>query len=164
MLADHIGLLAETVDAELDGKAEARQVDGRLVRDSNRGDGRAVALGPRQVDRAVGNHTHLVQQLAVGILASLEDGQREAVVHRGVGLVVGHAVVDPSVTDDEVIAGFQLLARSEGIIPALECAHAVAWITKESPKIQGQTVLMNLSGRGDKDVAQMMSILGESLG
>jgi tryptophan synthase beta chain len=70
----------------------------------------------------------------------------------------------PSVTDDEVIAGFQLLARSEGIIPALECAHAVAWITKEAPKIQGQTVLMNLSGRGDKDVAQMMSILGESLG
>ena len=70
----------------------------------------------------------------------------------------------PSVTDDEVIAGFVLLARSEGIIPALECAHAVAWITKEAPKIQGQTVLMNLSGRGDKDVAQMMNILGDSLG
>ena len=61
-----------------------------------------------------------------------------------------------------MIAGFQLLARTEGIIPALECAHAVAWITKESPKIQGQTVLMNLSGRGDKDVAHMMSILGDS--
>jgi tryptophan synthase beta chain len=66
----------------------------------------------------------------------------------------------PNVTDDEVIAGFQLLARSEGIIPALECAHAVAWITREAPSIQGQTVLMNLSGRGDKDVAQMMEILG----
>ena len=69
----------------------------------------------------------------------------------------------PSVTDDEVVAGFQLLARTEGIIPALESAHAVAWITKEAPKIQGQSVLMNLSGRGDKDVAQMMNILGESL-
>ncbi|MHB1090495.1 MAG: tryptophan synthase subunit beta [Ilumatobacteraceae bacterium] len=69
----------------------------------------------------------------------------------------------PSVTDDEVIAGFQLLARSEGIIPALESAHAVAWITKEAPNIQGQTVLVNLSGRGDKDVAQMMEILGEKL-
>jgi tryptophan synthase beta chain len=66
----------------------------------------------------------------------------------------------PNVTDDEVIAGFQLLARTEGIIPALECAHAVAWITREAPSIQGQTVLMNLSGRGDKDVAQMMEILG----
>jgi tryptophan synthase beta chain len=66
----------------------------------------------------------------------------------------------PSVTDDEVIAGFQLLARTEGIIPALECAHALAWISREAPNMQGQTVLMNLSGRGDKDVAQMMEILG----
>lgn len=66
----------------------------------------------------------------------------------------------PSVTDDEVISAFQLMARSEGIIPALECAHALAWIVRESPAIQGQTVLMNLSGRGDKDVAQMMEILG----
>ena len=66
----------------------------------------------------------------------------------------------PTVTDDEVIAGFQLLARSEGIIPALECAHALAWISREAPNMQGQTVLMNLSGRGDKDVAQMMDILG----
>lgn len=66
----------------------------------------------------------------------------------------------PTVTDEEVIAGFQLLARTEGIIPALECAHAVAWIAREAPKMQGQTVLMNLSGRGDKDVAQMMDILG----
>ena len=66
----------------------------------------------------------------------------------------------PTVTDAEVIEGFQLLARTEGIIPALECAHAVAWISREAPKMQGQTVLMNLSGRGDKDVAQMMEILG----
>ncbi len=66
----------------------------------------------------------------------------------------------PSVTDAEVIEGFQLLAKSEGIIPALECAHVVAWIAREAPKIQGKTVLMNLSGRGDKDVAQMMDILG----
>jgi tryptophan synthase beta chain len=66
----------------------------------------------------------------------------------------------PNVTDDEVIAGFQLLSRTEGIIPALECAHVVAWIAREAPKMQGQTVLMNLSGRGDKDVAQMMKVLG----
>jgi tryptophan synthase beta chain len=69
----------------------------------------------------------------------------------------------PSVTDEEVIDGFQLLARTEGIIPALECAHVVAWIAREAPKMQGQTVLMNLSGRGDKDVAQMMKVLGSQL-
>ncbi len=66
----------------------------------------------------------------------------------------------PSVTDAEVIEGFQLLAKTEGIIPALECAHVVAWIAREAPNMQGKTVLMNLSGRGDKDVAQMMDILG----
>lgn len=69
----------------------------------------------------------------------------------------------PTVTDEEVIAGFQLMARSEGIIPALECAHAVAWISREAPKIQGKIVLMNLSGRGDKDVGQMMDILDGKL-
>ena len=66
----------------------------------------------------------------------------------------------PSVTDAEVIEAFQLLARTEGIIPALECAHALAWINREAPAMQGSVVLMNLSGRGDKDVAQMMEILG----
>ena len=66
----------------------------------------------------------------------------------------------PTVTDAEVIEAFQLMARTEGIIPALECAHAVAWISREAPKMQGQTILMNLSGRGDKDVGQMMEILG----
>jgi len=66
----------------------------------------------------------------------------------------------PCVTDAEVIEAFQLMARSEGIIPALESAHALAWIARESASLQGQTVLMNLSGRGDKDVAQMMDIIG----
>lgn len=69
----------------------------------------------------------------------------------------------PTVTDDEVVAGFQLLARTEGIIPALECAHALAWISREAPGMQGQIILMNLSGRGDKDVAQMMDILDGKL-
>ena len=66
----------------------------------------------------------------------------------------------PTVTDAEVIEAFQLMAKTEGIIPALECAHALAWITREAPKMQGKTVFMNLSGRGDKDVGQMMEILG----
>ena len=65
----------------------------------------------------------------------------------------------PSVNDAEVISAFQVMSRSEGIIPALECAHPMAWIICEAPKMQGQTILMNLSGRGDKDVAQMMEIL-----
>jgi tryptophan synthase beta chain len=65
-----------------------------------------------------------------------------------------------SVTDAEVVDAFQLLSRTEGIIPALEPAHALAWVAREAAELTGQTVLVNLSGRGDKDVAQMMDVLG----
>ena len=69
----------------------------------------------------------------------------------------------PNVTDAEVIEAFQVLSRSEGIIPALEPAHAIAWILREAPNMQGATVLVNLSGRGDKDVGQMMDVLAHTL-
>jgi tryptophan synthase beta chain len=64
-----------------------------------------------------------------------------------------------AVTDAEVVDAFQLLSRTEGIIPALEPAHAIAWVARAAPELQGRTVLVNLSGRGDKDVAQMMDLL-----
>jgi tryptophan synthase beta chain len=64
-----------------------------------------------------------------------------------------------SVTDAEVIEAFQLLSRTEGIIPALEPAHALAWVARARHELAGRTVLLNLSGRGDKDVAQMMDVL-----
>ena len=64
-----------------------------------------------------------------------------------------------SVTDQEVIEAFQLLSRTEGIIPALEPAHALAWVYRESESLRGKSVLLNLSGRGDKDVGQMMEVL-----
>ena len=75
---------------------------------------------------------------------------------------VGRASYHP-VTDAEVIEAFQLLSRTEGIIPALESAHALAWVSKERASLAGRTVIVNLSGRGDKDVAQMMDILGDQL-
>ena len=65
-----------------------------------------------------------------------------------------------TVTDAEVIDAFQLLSRTEGIIPALEPAHALAWVSRDRATLEGQSVLLNLSGRGDKDVAQMMELLG----
>lgn len=68
-----------------------------------------------------------------------------------------------SVTDAEVIDAFQLLSRTEGIIPALESAHALAWVVKAAPSMPDSTVLVNLSGRGDKDVAQMMDLLGDDI-
>lgn len=65
-----------------------------------------------------------------------------------------------AVTDEQVIDAFQLLSRTEGIIPALEPAHALAWISRDREQLAGKTVLLNMSGRGDKDVGQMMDILG----
>jgi tryptophan synthase beta chain len=64
-----------------------------------------------------------------------------------------------AVSDTEVVEAFQVLSRTEGIIPALEPAHALAWVLREAPSLAGQTVLVNLSGRGDKDVGQMMEVL-----
>ena len=63
-----------------------------------------------------------------------------------------------SVTDDEVLAAFELLSRTEGIIPALEPAHGLAWISRERRALAGCTVLLNLSGRGDKDVDLVMGL------
>jgi tryptophan synthase beta chain len=64
-----------------------------------------------------------------------------------------------AVTDAEVIDAFQLLSRSEGIIPALEPAHALAWVARDRDALAGKTILLCLSGRGDKDVAQMMDVI-----
>jgi len=63
--------------------------------------------------------------------------------------------------DSEVLDALQLLSRMEGIIPALETAHAVAWVVREAGGLipKGSKVLINLSGRGDKDVAQVRDIL-----
>ena len=58
-----------------------------------------------------------------------------------------------SVTDDEALAAFSLLCRTEGILPALESAHAIAWLLREGRGLPaGTRALVNLSGRGDKDV------------
>lgn len=58
------------------------------------------------------------------------------------------------VTDEEAVQGFEYLARTEGIIPAIESAHAVAYARKIAPEMgRNQIVVINLSGRGDKDVA-----------
>jgi tryptophan synthase beta chain len=66
-----------------------------------------------------------------------------------------------AIGDDEVIDALRLLSELEGIIPALETAHAVAWLSRAAGAslAPGSTVLLNLSGRGDKDVAQVRAIL-----
>ncbi len=63
-----------------------------------------------------------------------------------------------SITDVEALDAVELLARTEGIIPALEPAHAIAWVAAQRTELAGKTVLVNLSGRGDKDVEQIAAL------
>ncbi len=76
---------------------------------------------------------------------------------------IGRANYVP-ITDDEAMAAFQLLTKVEGIIPALEPAHALAQVVKMAPKMdKDQIIVMNLCGRGDKDVFTVGKMLGFDL-
>ncbi|HBG92061.1 MAG: tryptophan synthase subunit beta [Nitrospirae bacterium RIFOXYB2_FULL_43_5] len=67
-------------------------------------------------------------------------------------------------TDDEALAAFELLSKKEGIIPALESAHALAEAVKLAPKLsKDKIIIINLSGRGDKDVQHVANIKGIEL-
>jgi tryptophan synthase beta chain len=67
-----------------------------------------------------------------------------------------------SATDAEALAGFQALARNEGILPALEPAHAIGWLLSR-PLPEGSLVVANVSGRGDKDLETVRAALGRTL-
>ncbi|MCC6792069.1 MAG: pyridoxal-phosphate dependent enzyme, partial [Thermomicrobiales bacterium] len=69
-----------------------------------------------------------------------------------------------SITDKEALEGFQLLCRTEGIIPALESSHAVAYAAKYAPTLpKDHAILVNLSGRGDKDLNTVAKELGVTI-
>ena len=62
-----------------------------------------------------------------------------------------------SATDAEALAAFHRLSEREGIIPALESSHALAWLMREAPAWRDKLVIVNLSGRGDKDVESVIA-------
>jgi len=64
-----------------------------------------------------------------------------------------------SITDQEALDAFVWLSRAEGIIPAFESSHAIAYLKKAQDKLKGKTVIVNLSGRGDKDMVQAKELL-----
>ena len=120
-----------------------------------------------------GKHSASIQGGAVGVLHGsksyvLQNAQGQITETHSIAAGLDYPGVGPelsylrdsgrvqfgSATDDEAIAAIKLLAEVEGIIPALETAHAVAHIAKVAPKMSGdQIIVMNCSGRGDKDVA-----------
>jgi len=129
----------------------------------------AGGTGIRQGEHAArfqGGRLGVLQGTKTFLLAN-EDGQIELTHSVSAGL--DYAAIGPEhaflrdlgrteytyATDEETLAAFQLLSSKEGIIPALETAHAVAYVAKEAPRMDPeQLIIINLSGRGDKDVAQ----------
>lgn len=72
-------------------------------------------------------------------------------------------IIYGNVTDKEAISAFQMLCKLEGIIPALESSHAIAYLDKIKDEIKGKTVVINLSGRGDKDMHTVSDYLKNKL-
>jgi len=116
--------------------------------------------------RFQGGRLGVLQGTKTFLLAN-EDGQIELTHSVSAGL--DYAAVGPEhsylrdlrrveytyATDDEALAGFKLLSETEGIIPALESAHAIAYLAQAAPKMsRDEIIVVNLSGRGDKDVDQ----------
>jgi len=69
-----------------------------------------------------------------------------------------------AITDDEALEGFQVMAKLEGIIPAIESSHAIAYALKAARKTSpDETIVVCLSGRGDKDVNEVARLLGQEI-
>jgi tryptophan synthase beta chain len=132
--------------------------------------GRGIRLGEHAA-RFKGGQLGILQGTKTFLLTD-DDGQIQLTHSVSAGL--DYAAVGPEhaflrdqgridfdyATDDEALDAFQRLSQIEGIIPALETAHAVAYVLKAAPALDpNQIVILNLSGRGDKDVSQAAEIL-----
>jgi tryptophan synthase beta chain len=147
--------------------------DVRMVGVEAGGDG---IIPERHAARFQGGRLGVLQGTKTWLLAN-DDGQIELTHSVSAGL--DYAAIGPEhaylhdqgrveytyATDEEALDAFQELSRVEGIIPALETAHAVAYVKKAAPNLaKDQIIIVNLSGRGDKDVAQAARhIFGEEL-
>ena len=124
----------------------------------------AKAFAPENTRRVSKAGLGVLQGTKTFLLAN-EDGQIELTHSVSAGL--DYAAVGPEhsylrdlgrveytfATDDEALAAFRTLSETEGIIPALETAHAIAYVVKNASKMsRDQIIVVNCSGRGDKDI------------
>jgi len=122
--------------------------------------GQGAAVGVLQ-----GTRTYLLQDAAGNVLPthSVSAGLDYPAVGPEHALLRDQGRVEYTAAgDEEALAAFHLLSEIEGIIPALESCHAVAWVVREAARLGGQLVVVNLSGRGDKDLGILESLSAES--
>ncbi len=145
---------------------------------------RKVGVEAGGLGLASGRHAARIPEHSVGVLHGtrtliLQDGRGMVRVTHSVSAGLDYPALGPehawladqgraeyaSATDDEAIAAFESLSHLEGILPALESAHAIAWVLREGRALgRDARVLVNLSGRGDKDVNEVLRVLGREAG
>jgi tryptophan synthase beta chain len=167
-MLDAEGRLPDTIFACVGGGSNAIGIFHAFLND------RAVELvGVEAGGRGsgIGEHAARYRGGAPGVLQGsysfvLQDDDGQIALTHSVSAGLDYAMIGPehawlhdenraeytAVSDTEALAAAQLLSRTEGIIPALESAHAVAEAVRRAPAAQGKTLLVNVSGRGDKDI------------
>lgn len=176
-MLEHYGSLPHTVVACVGGGSNAIGIFSGFLNDAGV---RLVGVEAAGKGIATGHHSATLTAGTPGVLhGSLSyllqdaDGQvspahsiAAGLDYPGVGPEHSHLrdtgrVTYDTATDAEALGAFQMLCRLEGIIPALETAHALAWVQRAAGQwARNQTVLVCLSGRGDKDVAHVADLLG----
>ena len=179
-MLQQVGKLPDVVVACVGGGSNAMGIFYPFINDTNV-DLVGVEAGGRGV--STGAHAAPLNDGKVGVLhgnrsylMSDDDGQvmethsvSAGLDYPGVGPEHAHLkdigrATYAAATDDEAMEAFRMLNRQEGILPALETSHALAWVVKNAPKMSpDQTILVNLSGRGDKDILTVADIDGITL-
>ena len=138
-----------------------------------------VEAGGRGLDR--GDHAARFEGGKLGVLQGckpwiLQDPEGQIELTHSVSAGLDYAAVGPehafykdqgriefgNISDDEALVGFETLSRLEGIIPALETSHVVAYALRRAPEMRSDQILcINLSGRGDKDVQEAGRLRGD---
>jgi tryptophan synthase beta chain len=175
-MLDQVGRLPDVVVACVGGGSNAMGIFDGFIEDAGvrlvgvEAGGERIASG-QHAARFAGGSTGVLQGTRTFILQD-EAGNIESTHSISAGL--DYAAVGPEhawlrelgrteyahISDAEALAGFQMLARLEGILPALESAHAVAHAVKLARELRDDSViLINLSGRGDKDVQSVVEAL-----
>jgi len=177
---EQLGRLPECVTACVGGGSNAAGMFYPFTQDTDADAVKLVGVEPGGLGTEFGKHAASLTHGRPGVLhGSLsyvlqdDDGQTSPVHSVSAGLDypgVGpeHAywkdsgrVTYTSVTDTEALEAFQLMSKLEGILPALECSHALAHTLKVATQMKPtEAVVMNLSGRGDKDLDEVVRVLG----
>jgi tryptophan synthase beta chain len=179
-ILDAAGVLPDVVVACVGGGSNAIGMFHGFL-DDQQVDLRGVEAGGRGA--ALGEHAARFSGGQLGVFQGtrsfvLQDGDGQIATTHSISAGLDYAAVGPehaqlhdeerafytSASDDEALQAFQLLSRLEGIIPALESSHAVAEAIKLAPTMsKDQVLLVNLSGRGDKDIFTVADVLGVTI-